>query len=125
MSLQHIRMELAREEGHPEGSSSHGYEFNAPLDEKGMLDLEEWREKREDCTVVRFWNGEEEQHGHLTHNGTHWRFHYPHTDAEEGEPIFRLSTHPLFVGDYLSVTEDDGEQHTFKIVHVRKSPLDP
>lgn len=123
MSLMHVRLELAREDGFPDGSSHHGYEFNVPIDEDGHLDLEKWRERREDCTVKRFWGDEEDLHGHITHNGSYWKFHYVGSDAEEGEAIYKLSTHPLLKDDYLSVTEQDGVQRTFKIVDVHISPL--
>ena len=38
MTLKKIRLELARDREHPEGSARHGYEFVGPLDEKGHLD---------------------------------------------------------------------------------------
>ena len=124
MTLMHVRLELAREPDFPEGSALRGYDFNAPLNEDGTLNLEEWREKREYCTVRRFWPQEEELHGHLTHNGSHWKFHYMGTDPDEDEPIYKLSSHPIRQGEYLSITEQDGEQRTFRIVIVRKSPLE-
>ncbi len=37
MSLKKIRLELARNEEFPVGSSQHGHEFVAPLDEKGSI----------------------------------------------------------------------------------------
>ena len=36
-----IRMELAREKGHPDGARNHGYSFVAPLDSAGRLDAAE------------------------------------------------------------------------------------
>ena len=38
MTLKKIRLELARDREHPEGSSRHGYEFVGPLDKEGHLD---------------------------------------------------------------------------------------
>ena len=38
MALKRIRLELARTPESPEGNSSCGYEFTAPLDNKGKLD---------------------------------------------------------------------------------------
>ncbi len=35
MTLKKIRLELARDREHPEGSNRHGYEFVGPLDARG------------------------------------------------------------------------------------------
>ena len=37
-----IRMELAREKGHPDGARNFGYSFVAPLDSAGRIDAAEW-----------------------------------------------------------------------------------
>ncbi|MBM3541153.1 MAG: hypothetical protein FJX51_03820 [Alphaproteobacteria bacterium] len=55
MTLKTIRLELARTKDHPQGSAAHGYEFTAPLDAQGHLDMEAWRKVKEVCTVRRFW----------------------------------------------------------------------
>ena len=39
--LKKIRLELARDHDHPEGSNRIGYEFGAPLDAAGRIDAEE------------------------------------------------------------------------------------
>ncbi len=46
MTLTIVRLELARDPAHPEGSSSHGYEFVAPLNDDGRIDAEAWRKVR-------------------------------------------------------------------------------
>lgn len=38
MTLMNIRLELGRTTGFPNGDSSHGYEFLAPLTEEGHID---------------------------------------------------------------------------------------
>lgn len=118
MTLYTIHMELAREPAHPQGSKDHGYDFVAPLTADGALDLEVWRSQREVCTVRRFWAGEPDRLGHLSHIGSHWRFHYPGEAADEDDPIFRLGAHKIEPGEYISIDEDDGEQHTFHILSV-------
>ena len=37
--LRHVRVELARDHEFPSGSNQHGYEFIAPLDKDGHIDL--------------------------------------------------------------------------------------
>jgi hypothetical protein len=123
MSLKRIRLELARNADHPQGSASHGYAFVAPLTDDGHLDLDGWRESRADCTVRRFWAGDDDEHGHLVHHrGHHWAFHYAGPNADTGEddeePIFRFDRHRFVVGEYVSITEHDGVQRTFRVAEV-------
>lgn len=40
IALQRIRLHLARSKAFPDGSARHGYEFVAPLDARGHIDLE-------------------------------------------------------------------------------------
>lgn len=54
MSLQKIRLELARNADFPQGSNARGYEFKAPLTADGYLDAEAWKETRNSCRVHRF-----------------------------------------------------------------------
>jgi hypothetical protein len=118
MPMKRIRLELARCHGYPEGNRKCGYEFSAPLTEDGRLDAEEWRRHRKGCTVRRFWDGEDEEHGHLVHTGQSWRFHYDAHDPDEDEPLFKLDRHTIKEGEYLSITEQDGTLYPFKVVRV-------
>ena len=63
--LKRIRLNLARSKEFPSGSTSHGYEFVAPLDGSGHIDAKLWQQHREHCRVRRFWNGEADQIGRL------------------------------------------------------------
>jgi hypothetical protein len=115
-----IRLELAREPGFPAGSAAHGYEFVAPLDADGQLDPAGWRSAAQACRVRRFWPGEDDEHGRLVHHrGGRWAFHYDGTEGEdEEEPIFRFDRHRFMPGDYVSITEHDGVQRTFRVATV-------
>ncbi len=124
MPLMKVRLELARNEEFPEGSSHHGYDFNAPLSDDGHISKQEWNEHAADCTVTRFWDGEDEEHGRLIHIGDRWVFHYTGTDPDDDEPIFRMGEHSFVSGEYISITEHDGVQRTFKVANVARSPLD-
>lgn len=118
MTLMRVHLELAREPGHPDGSRAHGYDIVAPIDAAGHLNLEEWRSTREQCTVRRFWPNEVDKHGHLTHNGSHWKFHYAGEPVDADDPVYKLGSHRLAVGEYISVNEDDGEMHTYRVARV-------
>jgi len=118
MPMKKIRLELARCPAYPEGSRKCGYEFVAPLTEDGRLDPEEWRDHRKSCTVWRFWEGEDDEHGRLVHVGQSWRFHYEAHDPDEDEPLFKLDRHTVRTAEYLSITEQDGTLYPFKVVRV-------
>lgn len=119
MSLKRIRLELARTPDFPEGSSANGYDFVAPLDEKGYLDSSKWPEVKSACTVRRFWSGQPDEHGVLIHrrNGD-WAFSYAPGDDDD-EPIFRFDRHLFVEGEYVSVTEHDGVVRPFRVARVR------
>lgn len=118
MTLKRIRLELARCAEFPNGSTTRGYEFTAPLTADGQLDAEEWRESRPACTVRRFWDGEDDEHGILVHVGQGWRFHYDDTDPDEDEPLYKLDRHTIREGEYLSITEHDGVLKTFRVARI-------
>jgi hypothetical protein len=48
-----IRIELAREPGHPEGDASIAYVLIAPLDANDRIDPTIWREHRDACRITR------------------------------------------------------------------------
>ncbi len=118
MALKRIRMELARTHEAPEGTPYCGYEFTAPLDGAGKLDLQQWKRDKDKCTVRRFWKSTTDEHGRLAHHqGGHWAFAWPGGDREE--PIFRLDKHAFVTGEYVSVTEHDGIERPFRIVDIQ------
>ena len=123
MPLMKVRLELARNHDFPEGSSHHGYEFNAPLTEDGQISKQEWNQHATDCTVRRYWGDEEDEHGRLVHIGDRWMFHYAGGEPDDDEPIFRMGSHTFVLGEYVSITEHDGVQRTFRIASVTPSPL--
>jgi hypothetical protein len=116
MTLMRIRLELARTPEFPSGSPAHGYEFLAPLDEGGHIDLKAWKIWKSDCRVTRFWGDAPEQAGMLRHVGKGWRFDYDRADESDDEPFFKLDRHALLPGTYVSITEHDGVQRPFRVV---------
>jgi hypothetical protein len=118
-SFRRIRLELAREAGHPAGSAEIGYDFVAPLDTQGRVDPDEWRTHRTLCTAVRFRPGEEVDIGHLSRRpGGSWAFTFDIMGDEEDEPGYRFGDHAFRTGEYVSVSED-GKMHTFRVASVR------
>jgi hypothetical protein len=121
-----IRLNLARSKEFPQGSERHGYEFVAPLDDKGHIDVALWRANREHCGVRRFWEGEEDEHGFLVHKPggpeqARWVFDYDATAEDDDEAGYRFGIHAFRPGEYVSIRNEDGETHTFQVVSVESA----
>lgn len=121
--LKRIRLNLARSKDFPLGSERHGYEFVAPLDGSGHIDPGLWQKYREHCGVRRFW-GDEEEIGRLVHKSggkehARWVFDYDQTAEEDDEAGYRFASHAFRPGEYVSIRDEDGEMHTFKVVSVQ------
>lgn len=119
MALKTIRLELARTEGFPDGSSDYGYEFKAPLKADGHIDAEAWRPVKEQCTVRHFRPDEPAETGYLIHTRVRtWAFSYA-PGEDDDEPFFRFESHAFKEGEYVSLTGHDGKLLPFKVVSVR------
>jgi hypothetical protein len=128
MSLPHafkrIRLHLARSKEFPEGSTRHGYEFVAPLDADDHIDPHLWQKYRDHCRVRRFWEGEDDQFGKLMYRPGgrqhgRWYFDYDVARSDDDEPGYRFGSHAFRVGEYVTITDAHGEQHTFRVVSVQ------
>lgn len=122
-ALSRIRLHLARSKEYPEGSARHGYEFVAPLDAEGRIDLESWRDQREACTVERFWGNDAPERGLLVHraggaNGASWVFDYEQGASDDDETGYRFADHAFAPGEYVSLRDEDGDMHTFQVFRV-------
>ena len=116
--LKTIRLNLGRTPEHPEGSDQHYYRFTAPLTADGHLDPEVWKKNRDKCRVVRFWAGEEEV-GHVVHRpGGSWAFRFDIEGDDESEAGYRLGNHVFDIGEYVTITDEDGDQTTFWVASV-------
>lgn len=115
-NFRRIRLELARESGHPQGDAGIGYTMIAPLDQDGRLDIDSARLFRSQCKVIRFRRGEESVEGYLRRKpGGWWAFHYDFEDgAEDDDPAFRFEQHRFSPGDYVTIMEDEGA-HTYRV----------
>ncbi len=122
MTLKIIRLELARAPEFPSGSHLHGYEFTAPLDENGNIDVDEWKIHRQHCRVLRFWGNQAHEIGHLVRKpGGSWAFHYDiHGDPDDDDAGYRFGAHAFTPGEYVSIKDhDNDEMYTFKVVTVQ------
>lgn len=122
--LKRIRLNLARSKEFPTGSTRHGYEFVAPLDGKGHIDPHLWQQHREHCHVRRFWNGEPEQIGRLVHKPggkehARWIFDYDLKRTDDDEAGYRFGAHTFAPGEYVSISDESGEVHTYQVASVQ------
>jgi hypothetical protein len=122
-TFKRIRLNLARSKEFPEGSDRRGYEFVAPLDDKGHIDVNLWRKEREHCRVRRFWEGADDEIGFLVHKPggpehARWVFDYDQTAEDDDESGYRFGAHAFRPGEYVSIRNDDGETHTYLVVSV-------
>jgi hypothetical protein len=123
MALKRIMILLARSHDFPNGSVRHGYELVAPLDGDGQIDLQAWKAHRAQCTVRRFWGDADEEHGFLRHRqggngGATWIFDYDESAPDDDEAGYRLGEHAWMVGEYVSIKDEAGVMHTFRVASV-------
>jgi len=120
--LRRVRLELARDHEFPHGSTDHGYDFIAPLNDHGHIDVDAWKALRERCRVRRFWGQERDEVGHIVYkHGREWAFHYDiRGDARHDESGFRFNSHSFVPGEYVSIREQNGCRRTFRVCSVRE-----
>jgi hypothetical protein len=118
--LSRIVMRLARNPGteFADGDDHRGYTLVAPLTADGHLDAAAYAKARAACTVRRFAPDEDPSDGHLVHSGARWYFDYEDGAADVDEPVYRLGQHRFAVGEYVSVTDEDGRLLTYKVTDV-------
>ena len=116
-----IRLELAREPGHPGGSNATGYDLIAPLDPESRLSPEAWRDHKDLCRVHRFREGEDDMVGRLARKpGGAWYFDYDDSTQDDDETAHRLGEERFMIGEYVSVRDENGDMHTYRVVSVRE-----
>jgi hypothetical protein len=120
MALSRIVMRLARNPGteFADGDDHRGYTLTAPLTADGMFDEEAYKAAQKQCTVRRFTPDDDPQEGLLKRRGDRWFFDYDEEDAADDEPLYRLGQHRFSVGEYVSVTDEEGRLLTYKVTEV-------
>ncbi|MGH6956153.1 MAG: hypothetical protein ACREEW_05755 [Caulobacteraceae bacterium] len=118
--LSRVVMRLARNPGteFADGDDHRGYALVAPLTQDGHLDAAAYAKARGACVVRRFSPDEDPADGRLVHVGARWYFDYEESEAAGDEPVFRLGQHRFAVGEYVSITDEDGRLLTYKVTDV-------
>jgi len=118
--LSRIVMRMARNPGteFAEGDDHRGYSLVAPLTSDGHLDANAYARAKARCSVRRFAPDEDPSDGKLVHQGQRWYFDYDNAEDTGEEPVFRLGQHRFAVGEYVSITDEDGRLLTYKVTEV-------
>ena len=120
MSLSRIVMRLARNPGteFAGGDDHRGYALTAPLTSDGLIDESAYSAAKAECMVRRFAPDEDPTDGRLARRGQRWFFDYDDGTDLDDEPVHRLGEHRFAVGEYVTVTDEDGRPLTYKVVEV-------
>ncbi|AYG95445.1 hypothetical protein D8I30_09885 [Brevundimonas naejangsanensis] len=121
MSLQHIRLELAREADAPHGDPGDGYDLVVMLDDQARLDAPALLAAPERTRVRRFRDGETLAVGQLTQGSDgRWLLDFPGEDSDAVG--FRLEDERFVAGEYVSLAEPGGRMRPYRVAVV--NPLD-
>jgi hypothetical protein len=124
--LTRLTLRLARnpEAGFADGADDRGYVLVAPLDQDERLDPVLWRDTKDRCTVRRFSpvSGESAD-GLLTHHDGHWRFTYDDEDEGPDEAGWKLASHQMVVGAYVTITSGGGVPLVYRITEALRLPV--
>jgi hypothetical protein len=118
MNWKSIRLELARTRDFPEGSGSRAYLLHLPLDEDGRIDEASLKTQPSKAIVRRSWPEERDISGYVIPTPGGWAFSYEPGDADD-ETVFHLETHAIRLGEYVTLTEPDGQQLPFRVASLQ------
>lgn len=117
------KISLESAPGPKEAPADGTYDFFAPLDAQGQIDLDSWKRMRALCFVHRKEKDGGVQHGLLEHRaggagGGTWVFDYEAGQGEE-EAGFRFETHQFLAGAYVAIRDAEGAAHTYRVTQVK------
>ena len=116
--LYKVVLELAHSREFPNGSRACGYELQLPLTPDHRLDYDACRRRRYRHIICRFWP-KEEWRGELQCDHRGWFFAFGHGDATDAAILGRTQ---FIVGEWIPITESDGQTRHFRVVEVGRIP---
>lgn len=119
MNWTSIRLELARTPEFPGGSASRAYLLRLPLDADGLIDAGALGRTPARATVHRFWPNQPDMSGYVIPTPRGWAFSYE-IGEEDDETVFHLETHPIRIGEYITLTEPDGSRLPFRVADLKR-----
>ena len=109
-----VRLELGRTPEFPEGSASRAYILRLPLNADALIDATGLAQNPGMATVRRFWPNQPDERGYVVRKGKGWAFSYALGDDDD-EDLYHLESHPLRLGEYVTITEADGQRYPFRV----------
>jgi hypothetical protein len=119
MNWKSIRLELARTREFPEGSASRAYLLRLPLDPEGFIDEQSLLHSPALATVHRHWPNEPDRSGYVIRTQQGWAMSYEKGEGDD-ETVFHLETHPIRIGEYVTLTEPDGQLLPFRVTSLKQ-----
>jgi len=115
-------MRLARNPGteFAAGDDHRGYALVAPLTDDGHIDAAAYAKCKQACQVRHFAPDEDPVDGHLTRRGPRWFFDFDDAQSTDDEPVYRLGGHCFVVGEYVTITDEDGRPLTYRVMSVAR-----
>ncbi|MGZ8347017.1 MAG: hypothetical protein ACXWUP_07910 [Allosphingosinicella sp.] len=117
MNWKSIRLELARTHEFPEGSACRSYLLRLPLRDDGLIDESALREAPARATVHRFWPNQPDLSGYVIRTPIGWALSYE-LGEDDDEAIFHFESHPIRIGEYITLTEPDGQKLPFRVARL-------
>ena len=118
--LYEVRLELAHCREFPNGNTACGYDLMLPLTSDRRLDYKAWLQHRHGNSVCRFLP-KEEWRGELKHDRHGWYFAFGYGEARD-EAVLRRDDDRFIVGEWIPITEFDGQTRIFRVVEVEPKP---
>lgn len=118
MTWYSLRLELARTAEFPNGSPSRCYLLRLPIDAEGLIEEQALKAEPARATVRRFWPNQADLSGYVIRTPRGWAFSY-RPGEDDDETVFHLETHRLRLGEYITLTEPDGEQLPFRVANLK------
>ncbi|MGE5723301.1 MAG: hypothetical protein ACM3YM_12665 [Sphingomonadales bacterium] len=122
MNWKNIRLELARTRDFPEGSASRAYLLRLPVGDDGLIDEAALRAAPARATVRRHWPSEPDMTGYVIRTPRGWALSY-RKGEDDDETIYHLETHAMRQGEYITLTEPDGQKLPFRIASLQPAGL--
>lgn len=114
-----VRLELAHTPEFPSGSASRAYMLRLPLKDDGLIDEAAMAANPAMASVRRFWPNEPDQQGYVVRKGEGWAFSYALGENDD-ESVYHLESHPIRLGEYVTLTEPDGRRLPFRVVRAER-----
>ena len=116
--LYRIMLELAQSREFPNGSPACGYELELPLTRDHRLDFAACQRRRHRHIICRFWP-KEEWRGELKCDHRGWLFSFGRGETADAAI---LGCTRFIAGEWIPITESDGQTRHFRVVEVAKVP---